>query len=147
MMDPMVKRLAFAACALMLMSCTSSATAPDDWRLLPGVVDPSLSSVQAVVSPAQVTVGSQFEVTVHTLGSSSCTRANGTRVETREQEVRITPLDWIAPPQSVCTDDLKAFPHVVTLRLHRVGDAVLRIEARDFAGAAVQFDVPVRVVD
>lgn len=140
------KRSVYTACTLLLMSCTSSATAPDGWRLLPGVVDPSLSSVQAVVAPAQVTVGRQFEVTVHTLGSSSCTRANGTQVDRREQVVRITPLDWYAPPHSSCTDDLKAFPHVVMLQLDRVGDAILRIAARDHTGTALQFDVPVRVV-
>ena len=141
------KRSVYTACALVLMSCSSSTTEPDGWRVLPGVVDPSLSSVQAVVAPAQVSAGSQFEVTVYSLGSSTCARPVGTQVEKRETVVRITPLVRYAPPGSSCTRDLRASPHVVMLRLDRIGEATLRIEARDFAGAAVEFDVPVRVVD
>jgi hypothetical protein len=118
---------------------------PDGWSRVIGTVNPALSSIQMVNLPTEARVNVPFTVTVMTLGSSSCTRADGTDVDTAGLRVTIIPYDRVAPPGTPCTRDLRAFPHEVQLRFATAGEARITVVGRH-EGSTVTHDlrIPVR---
>ena len=121
---------------------------PADWSRQPAAVDMARSSIQAIVTPQRVRAGASFAITINTLGSGSCTRADGDRVETRDLLAEVSPFNWEAPAGTACTRDLRLFPHEVTLRFDRAGYATIRVHARDARdpqGAPVTYDLMVQV--
>jgi len=116
---------------LALVAC-SSVSEPNEWRRVIGVLNPSLSSIQAVHAPAEVTVNEPFTVTITTVGSSSCTRADGATSKVSGNTAEVTPYDRIAPRDRACTDDLHAFPRPVTLLFTSVGEGRILVVTRTF---------------
>jgi hypothetical protein len=129
---------------VLLLACTSG-TEPDDWRRVVGHVNPALSSIQAVSFPAQVQANVPFPVTVTTLGSSSCTRADGASVSRSDNLAIITPYDRVAPDGTACTRDLRGFPRTVMVRFGRPGEARLRFPTRNWQGESdtIEFSLTV----
>ena len=95
--------------SFLFVAC-SSGTEPDGWQRVIGHVNPLLSSIQAVAFAPQAQVNAPFEVTVTTLGSSSCTREDGATVSQSGNLAIITPFDRVAPDGTGCTRDLRGFP-------------------------------------
>ena len=114
---------------LVLVGCSTPAGS-DGWRRTVGWVDPTLSSIQAVIAPPEVVAGRAFAVTVNTLGSSSCTRADGASVKVEGRVAEITPYDQVAPPNTPCTRDLRSFPRQVSITFATAGEAVIRVNRR-----------------
>ena len=134
-----------AALAALLVCACSPFTDPSGWSRVIGTVNPSLSSIQMVNLPTEASVNVPFTVTVTTLGSSSCTRADGTDVDANGLAVTITPYDRVAPPGTACTRDLRAFPHPVELRFASAGEARINVIGRDGNGSTVSYEVVIPV--
>lgn len=114
---------------------------PTEWRREVGVLAPELSSIQMLRLPAQATTGSAFEITVTTVGSSTCTRADGAAVQVSGLVADVTPWDRVAPVGMACTDDLAPFPRTVTLRFDVSGTATVRLRGR--GGLSYEAKLPV----
>jgi hypothetical protein len=123
-----------AACAGIL----DIASAPDGWqRELGWVIDDEFALALQV--PDTVGHGVPFTVVVTTRGSSSCTRPAGAEVFQQQRDARIQAYDFVAPPGSACTRDLRPFPREVELRFDVVGEAVVRLVGRrGFEGDTVE---------
>lgn len=116
-----------AGCASLLES--------ERWERVVGIIedtapvadaDPWWSPIQL---PEIVQSGVPFTASVITLGSSSCTRADGADVEIAGLVAEITPYDLTAR-NAVCTSDLARHPRSVTLRFDSPGEAVIRVHGR-----------------
>ncbi|MGH7471145.1 MAG: hypothetical protein ACRENP_24620 [Longimicrobiales bacterium] len=130
---------------MMLIAACSSTTESEDWRRVVGQMEPAFSSVQAVQAPSEAVVNAPFVVTVNTLGSSSCTRADGAVASVAGRTALITPYDLVAPSGTSCTRDLRSFPRSVSLRLTSVGDGLIRVQARGFDDRSLTFDITIPV--
>ena len=137
-----MRRIALAA--LFVCAC-SPFTDPPGWSRVIGTVNPALSSIQMVSVPPEATVSVPITVTVMTLGSSSCTRADGTDVSVNGLLATITPYDRVAPPGTACTRDLRGFPHQVQLRFATAGQARINVVGRDGSGGTVSYEVMIPV--
>lgn len=114
-----------------LLSACSDPVAPgDDWVRQPGLLLPELSSAQMLQMPAQARAGVAFEITVTTLGSSSCTRPDGATVSVSGLVADVTPWDRIAPAGTACTDDLHPFPRTASVRFDSPGTALIRLHGK-----------------
>jgi len=113
----------------------------DEWAREVGWLAPELSSIQMLKLPAQATAGTAFQITVTTVGSSSCTRADGADVAVSGLVADVTPWDRVAPEGTACTEDLAAFPRDVTLRFDLEGTATVRLHGR--GGMSYQTTLPV----
>jgi hypothetical protein len=129
---------------LALIGCSSSAE-PNGWRRVIGVVQPFMSSIQAVIVPPAVSVNVPFAVTVNTVGSSSCTRPNGATLAVAGNTAVITPYDFVAPPGTACTEDLHAFPRSVNVTFTSVGVGRIQVKSRSFAGDTATFELELQV--
>lgn len=139
--------------SLLLLALTAACSAvadpesPDGWSRVPGRIDASASSVPLLtLHPQPVRAGETVQLTVSTYGSSSCTRGGDTEVRVRGLRVDVAPFDHAAPPGSPCTRDLQRFPHEVSLRFPRAGDAVVRVHGQNAAGAPLTVPVEVAVL-
>jgi hypothetical protein len=130
---------------LLLLAACSTGTGPDGWQRVVGRMEPELSSIQAVLMPAEAMVNVPFEVTLSTVGSSSCTRAAGALSSVAGRTAVITPYDLVAPPTTPCTRDLRAFPRTVSVKLTSTGEGLIRIRARGAEGRPTTFDVTIPV--
>jgi hypothetical protein len=103
----------------------STLTEPDTRRVI-GLIDPGVA-FPTIVAPDTVQVGSWFTATVHTFGSSNCTKPDGVELTLSASEARVTPydLETTGSSQAVCYLDLRAHPHPVELRFTRAGPAVI----------------------
>jgi hypothetical protein len=126
----------FAATALLLLNACAAATGPGWSREIGYLVvdDPHLPTLQL---PDSVAAGIDFTAVVTTYGSSSCTRAADVEIELGEREARLVPYDFMPPPGTPCTRDLRGFPREVVLRFAAPGDAVVRVVGRTFRGDTV----------
>ncbi len=114
---------------------------PEEWVREVGWLAPELSSIQMLKMPAQATAGVPFGITVTTVGSSSCTRADGADVVVSVLVADVTPWDRVAPQGTACTEDLAPFPRDVTLRFDLAGTATVRLHGR--GGMTYQATLPV----
>lgn len=131
---------------MVLFAGCSAPIEPEGWERVVGRVQPELSSIRAVLSPAEVFANVPFTVTVNTLGSSSCTREAGMKTRVTGRTAEITPYDLVAPAGTECTRDLHAFPRTVSIVLRTAGEGVIRVRGRGADGQPITFDftVPVR---
>ena len=83
----------------------------------------------AVVVPDSVILGESFTVVVVTVGSSSCTRIESTRVDIRGNEATITPYDTYKT-RGDCTADEHWFRHEATIRFMERGEATIFVRIR-----------------
>jgi hypothetical protein len=127
-----------------LMAC-GAATDPNGWQRVVGWANPEMSSVQAIRFPAQVVANQAFDVTITTQGSSSCTRADGATAAVEQNVAVVTPYDLIAPANTPCTRDLRAFPRTVSVKLASSGPATIRLNTRSPDGTIKSFDFTVQV--
>lgn len=117
-----------------------------EWRREVGRVEPALSSSPALLPPMTVRAGVPFDVTVTTVGSSSCTRPDGVSVQVMGPVAELVPYDLELSAAAACTDDLRPFPRTVRVRFDVAGEAVVRLRARSLsADGPVTLEVPVRV--
>lgn len=127
--------------ALLVVAGCRDATDPEKQRVV-GLVDLLATSPPAVVAPAEVAANQRFAITVHTWGSSDCTKPDGGDVRIEGDLVRIVPYDIIPIPghTDVCQDDYVARPHLFGLTLDRPGPARLRVVGRRAARAESVLD-------
>jgi hypothetical protein len=108
--------------------------APSDWTRSPGLLIPTLSSTQTIAAPPQVRVGETFTITVNSMGSSTCVRADGMDVSRRGDVVDLVPWDVVAPSGHACTDDLRPFPHQTTITPQSAGSLTIRAHGLVLSG-------------
>jgi hypothetical protein len=133
----MFTRTRFALLVLAASAACSSSPMETEWRRVPGVISiyHDRETAEALVIPDTVAAGASFVARVTTFGSGSCTRENGGTVQVSGSLVEIAPFDLIAVGGSgVCTDDLRAFPRDVQLRLTVSGEALVRLRGTNIAG-------------
>ena len=134
-----------AAALLALSGCDAL---DDRWERTLGTIDPSgRGPMSPLIAPAHVKAGAEFTVIVATVGSSTCTRADGAEVRVIGLFAEIVPYDRRAPAGTACTDDLASNPHEVRLRFAKPGEATIRVVGRPRrAEGMVQFELPVSVI-
>jgi uncharacterized protein YfaA (DUF2138 family) len=117
--------------ALLVVAGCRDATDPEKQRVV-GLVDLGATSPTAVVAPAEVAANQRFAITVHTWGSSDCTKPDGGDLRVESDLVRIVPYDIIPIPghTDVCQHDYVAHPHLFALTLSRAGAVRLRVVGR-----------------
>jgi hypothetical protein len=92
-----------------------------------GTVSIDANRTVYVTVPARVVVGEQFGVTVLTVGSSNCTRADGNDLTVSAGLARFVPYDEVPSDGRVCFRDAAPFTHTDALRFEEPGRAILRI--------------------
>ena len=139
MMRKLAALILFAGCS------SGTSTGEDGWTSGVGVISPELSSTQLLTMPAEVQAGVPFDVTVRTVGSSSCTRAAELRVSQSTSRLELTPYDEYAPRDRACTDDLHAFDHTARITIATPGTRTVRINGRKFNGAEITYETTLTV--
>lgn len=114
----------------------------DDWRRVIGVLDTDIAPIEV---PATIFADQPFTVTISTVGSSTCTRADGATVDGEGNTATVTPWDNIAPEGSVCSRDLRPFPRNVTVTFESAGPATLRIRNRSSTGETAVVEILLEV--
>lgn len=125
----MIPRRARPVLLLALMSC--STLTGEDWTREPGFIDVGLS---AITAPASVQVNTDFQITVRSFGSSTCTRADGHILNLSPSLAAIWLFDLVAPPGTACTDDLREFPRTLAIRFTATGTATIELNGSGSSG-------------
>jgi hypothetical protein len=128
----------FTAAILSLAGCANP-IANGEWQRTVGVIDTGNSLPETLQLPDTVTAGTTFTVVVETYGSSSCTRADGARVEVDGLVAEITPYDRVLL-EGICTDDLAPFPRAVDVRFDEAGEALVRLVGRTIFGDRAEIE-------
>jgi hypothetical protein len=119
-------------------ACANPAIPAREWKRVPGIISiyDGRETSHALTIPDTVAAGASFTARVTTFGSGSCTRADGATVQIEGSVAEIAPfdLDVVSGP-GVCTDDLRAFPRDVQLRLAFPGEALVRVRGTNIFGA------------
>jgi hypothetical protein len=126
-----IRRLLLPVLTISLTSC-GSIMGSQWWERVVGVIDYGGFQAQPPIQlPEVIRSGEPFTATVVTWGSGTCTRADGAEVAVVEGGVEITPYDREKRGDGViCTDDLRAYPRTVTVRIETTGEAVIRVKGR-----------------
>ena len=84
-----------------------------------------------LLAPAVVQVGKDFKVTIYTYGGG-CESIGNEEVTVSENTATVKVYDFTTATSSssVCTLQLKLFPHTVTLRFAKPGEAIIKIVGR-----------------
>lgn len=127
-----LKSVALALGVGLLQSCTS-ATAPD-WTRGLGLLLEGTPPMTSLIAPSAVHPGVSFAVTASSFGSGSCTEADGYQLDAGAARAEIRLYDKSAPPQSICTEDLRSFPRELLLRFEQPGTVEVVVIGRDYAG-------------
>lgn len=120
--------------AATLAAC-SPATEPE-WKRDIGTLLPAEFGAMAVDAPTSARAGVSFDVTVTTVGSSTCVRASGATVTVAGLTAIVVPMDERYVGPRMCTDDLAPHPRRVSLRFPAAGSAILRVSGRRSADPA-----------
>lgn len=132
-----------AASAVVLAGCVARVDS-NGWQRQVGWIDEDTGG-PPFSAPDTVRAGADFDVTVTTYGSSSCTQADGADVRRVEGVVEITPYDRVPSGGAECTADLAPHPRIVQVRIDEPGAATLRVSGRGSDGI-VHFDRVVTVL-
>ncbi|MEO8448840.1 MAG: hypothetical protein ABI647_03560 [Gemmatimonadota bacterium] len=126
----------------------SACTGPTEsgWTRALGLVDEGTPPFTGLTAPDTVRARRQFEITVRTFGSSSCTRPDGYDLVAAPLRAEVRPYDLTAPLGSVCTEDYGAFPRTVPIRFEAAGIAEIVVEGHGFDGASRQVRKAVTVL-
>jgi hypothetical protein len=95
-----------------------------------GFVSSGVSGTVIIEAPDTVFAGRAFEVTVNTIGSSSCVRPERLDVAMADSVARLTPYDRVAPTGTPCTEDLTTHPHVASVTFPSRGSGMLEVLGR-----------------
>lgn len=95
-------------------------------------------------TPATVTAGQDFVVTVVTFGSG-CASPDGAEVQVDEMTVAITPYDRIPTGSFRCEKSLQPLPRDITLRFDSPGRITIRVIGVNFAGERAIVESQIRV--
>ncbi len=120
-----------------------SPTSLSEARIL-GVIDYSDERTKSVITaPASVRSGEDFQLTITTSGGG-CERAGDLGVVMSEAGATIMVYDFTTAtrPGIACTAIFKQFPHTVTLRFNKPGEAVIRVWGRRMGGDTPPLGVP-----
>ena len=131
-----LRRIHFALLAL--AACANPTTSDREWKRVPGVISiyQDRETPDALVIPDTVAAGASFTAQVTTFGSGSCTRADGATVQAEGSVAEIAPFDLdVVSGSGACTNDLRAFPRDVQLRLTVPGEALVRVRGTNIFGA------------
>jgi hypothetical protein len=126
-------RRAVAVPAFVLVACSEP-----DWTRVMGTVSIDPDRTVEVTVPAEVDAGEDFIVTVITIGSSNCTRADGNALDVANGLARFVPYDEVPSDDRACFRDAAPFPHTDVLRFGEPGLKILRVVG--------QFQLPDTVV-
>lgn len=129
-----------ALLAAALAGCVNAPLEPDEERRV-GVVL-LYRTERPLVAPDTVRAGTDFTVTVSTLGGG-CERQGETEAEVRGAVATVTPYDYTDVAAQVCTEELKLFPHTAVLRFATPGEALLRVRGRRIGPDTPHKGVPV----
>ena len=138
-------RVFWSVVMLSVAGCTTTPADPNGWQRVVGWANPEMSSVQAIRFPSDVVANQAFDVTISTLGSSSCTRADGANATVEQNMAVVTPYDFVAPPNTPCTRDLRTFARTVSVTFPAPGPATVRLNTRTPDGTAKTFDWTIQV--
>jgi hypothetical protein len=129
-------RRALAAACVLLAACEAYAFGWDSstGTVVIGFVTNGVAGTVVIEAPDTVRAGRAFEVTVNTVGSSSCVRAERLEVQVTDTVARLTPYDRVAPDGVPCTEDLAAHPHVASVTFPSRGTGALEVLGRSSAG-------------
>jgi hypothetical protein len=121
-------RSAFAALLLLVLGSCHNATDPEIQRMI-GRIDRSNTEKAVIVLPAEVQAGVPFAVLIHTVGPSTCTRADGESVTVEGDLARIIPYDVVPIPghSNVCPSDYAFHEHRLSLTLSGSGQRTVRV--------------------
>lgn len=95
-------------------------------------------------TPATITAGQDFVVTVVTLGSG-CASPDGAEVQVNEMTIAITPYDRIPKGSFRCEKSLQSLPRNLTLRFDAPGLITIRVIGVNFAGERATVESQIRV--
>lgn len=111
----------------------------EGWEHSIGQNDPdALGPVSPILAPERVRRGTQFSIVVNTLGSSTCSEAEGAEVRLHSLVAEVTPYVRQAPEGSACSDDLAVQSREVPLRFSQTGTATIRVIGRPFRNVSQQ---------
>jgi len=126
-----MKRLTSAVIVVGLIalhSCTIG-TEPGAQRGL-GLVIEGEPPMTSLIAPSTVQAGAPFQVTASTFGSSTCTKPHGYQLDVLAGRVAVRLYDLTAPPQTICTDDLRGFARILILRFDMPGTSQVAVIGR-----------------
>jgi hypothetical protein len=94
-----------------------------------GTIDPTSSSVPALVVPTEARARVAFTVLVHTRGSSDCTQPDGESLEIQGDLARVVPYDVVPSPGHAyfCLRDFGKHRHQLSITFPRSGTARVRL--------------------
>lgn len=119
-------RLTSCVLLALLTACSSSATSPDDVRVLGAIAGYNSNDPQIDI----VTAPGSATVRVTTYGGG-CHSKGDTEVLVRGREAVIIPYDYSAQPGTVCTLQLVSFAHEATIAFGTSGPARILIRGAD----------------
>ena len=97
---------------------------------IPGVIEceTATGKLSHLVAPTVVQADKDFKITFHTYGGGSKSKG-GEEVYITENNATVEVYDFTTATSlsSVCTMQLKLFPHTVTLRFAKPGEAIIKI--------------------
>jgi hypothetical protein len=98
-----------------------------DWTRVVGTLNSGTDRTIIATAPAQVAAGEQFTLTVSTVGSSNCTRADGNDLTVSGGFARFVPYDEVPSDGRACLRDEAPFPHRDALSFQEPGTATVRV--------------------
>ena len=119
-------RLPSCFLSVLLLACASSATGPDEVRVLGAIAGYNTDDprIEIVAAPGSATV----RVTTY---GGGCHSKGETEVVLRRREAVITPYDYTAPPGTICTLQLLSFSHETTIDFDSSGPVRIVIRGAD----------------
>ena len=112
---------------LPLATVALAACGEPDWVRVIGTLNSGAERTIITTAPAQVVAGEQFTLSVSTVGSSNCTRADGNDLSVSGSVARFVPYDEMPSDGRACFRDEAPFPHSDVLRFQEPGTARVRI--------------------
>jgi hypothetical protein len=112
---------------LLLPAVALAACSEPDWTRVVGTLNSGTERTIIATAPAQVEAGEWFTLTVSTVGSSNCTRADGNDLTVSGSLARFVPYDEVPSDARPCFRDEAPFPHTDALSFQEPGTARIRI--------------------
>ena len=98
-------------------------------RRVPGTIEyeTATGKESKLLAPAVVQAGRDFKATIYTYGGG-CESQGGEEVTVSENTATVKVYDFTTATSlsSICTLQLKLFPHIVTLRFAKPGEAIIK---------------------
>jgi hypothetical protein len=96
-----------------------------DWTRVVGTLNLGTERTIIATAPTQVAAGEEFVLTVATVGSSSCTRADGNDLTVSGSVARFVPYDEVPTDDRGCIRNEAPFPHTDVLSFPQPGTSTV----------------------